>query len=345
MSRSGACRARERYNMEREMDYKEIEKLTEKVNETNGFINTLKEEISGIIIGQEKLLDRIIISYICGGHILLEGLPGLAKTLSVRAFARSIGTAFARIQFTPDLLPADLIGTRIYNPKELDFFTKKGPIFTNILLADEINRAPAKVQSALLQAMEERQVTIGDETYELEQPFMVLATENPIEQEGTYPLPEAQLDRFFMKVLVSYPGKEEEKAIISDYGKIDLERVKTVTTVSELKEGRSVADSIYMDEKLVDYIVSIVAETRTPSRKELRKYIDFGASPRASISLMKASKCVAFMKGRGFVTPDDVKEIGADILRHRIILSYEAEADGKSPDDVVRMLFDSVEVP
>ena len=327
------------------MDFAEIEKITEKVKADNKFIEEIKSEVAKVVVGQEVLIDRIIISMISGGHVLLEGLPGLAKTLTIRAFSRAIETGFSRVQFTPDLLPADLIGTRIYNPKDLDFFTKKGPIFTNLLLADEINRAPAKVQSALLQAMEEKQVTIGDETYQLEKPFMVLATENPIEQEGTYPLPEAQLDRFFMKVLVGYPTHEEERDILSRFNEIDVERIKKVVSPSKIAKKTEVIDKIYIDEKLMDYIVSVVGETRSPERKELRKYIEFGASPRASISIMKASRCIAFIKGRGFVNPDDVKEIGTDVLRHRIILSYEAEADGKTADDVIDMLFDSVEVP
>jgi MoxR-like ATPase len=327
------------------MDYAEIEKLTEKVKAENDFVVKIKEEIAKVIVGQEALVDRILISYISGGHVLLEGLPGLAKTLAIRAFSRAIDTSFQRVQFTPDLLPADLIGTRIYNPKEMDFFTKKGPIFTNLLLADEINRAPAKVQSALLQAMEEKQVTIGEETYTLEKPFMVLATENPIEQEGTYPLPEAQLDRFFMKVLVDYPTHQEEKEILNRFSDIKVDNVKKVLAPDKIAKKAEIIEKIYIDDKLIDYIVTIVGETRKPSRKELKKYIEFGASPRASIALMKASRCIAFIRGRGFVTPDDVKEIGADVLRHRIILSYEAEADGRNADDVVKMLFDSVEVP
>ncbi len=327
------------------MDYAEIEKLSERVRQENGFVGRIKSEIGKVIVGQERLIDRIIISFICGGHILLEGVPGLAKTLTVRAFAKAMQTVFKRIQFTPDLLPADLIGTRIYNPRELDFFTRQGPVFTNILLADEINRAPAKVQSALLQAMEERMVTIGDETYPLGRPFMVLATENPIEQEGTYPLPEAQLDRFFMKCLLDYPSREEEREILTRYGEIDLSRVESVIDPEAALERAPLVDSLYLDEKLVDYIVNITDATRNPGDERLKRYIDYGASPRASIPLMKASRCVAFLRGRGFVTPDDIKEIGADVLRHRIILSYEAEADGKTPDDVVKMVFDTVEVP
>jgi len=327
------------------MDYTEIEKLTEKVKAENLFVQDMKTEIGRVVFGQEKMIDRIIIAFISRGHVLLEGLPGLAKTLAVKAFARVINTGFNRVQFTPDLLPADLIGTRIYNPKELDFFIKKGPVFTSILLSDEINRAPAKVQSALLQAMEERQVTIGDETFILDNNFMVLATENPIEQEGTYPLPEAQLDRFLMKILVEYPTPEEEREILSRFGDIDLNRINSIITPDEIEEKSKIVDSIYIDEKLLNYIVDIVGQTRKPENSDLARYIDFGASPRASIALMRVSKCIAFIRGRGFVTPDDIKEIGPDVLRHRIILSYEAEADGKSPDDIVNMLFDSVEVP
>jgi len=327
------------------MDYAAIEKITEQVKSENKFVGQIKAEMGKVIIGQEALVDRIIIAFLCGGHILLEGVPGLAKTLAVRAFAREVDTAFSRIQFTPDLLPADLIGTRIYNPKDLDFFTRKGPIFTNILLADEVNRAPAKVQSALLQVMEERMVTIGDETYPLEAPFMVLATENPIEQEGTYPLPEAQLDRFMMKCLVEYPEAAEEKQILTRFGDIDVERMEKVVSPDVVAQKAPLLDSIYIDEKLIDYIVSVVNETRTPANEDLARYIDYGASPRASIALMKLSRGLAFVRGRGFVNPDDIKDIGIDVLRHRIILSYEAEADGLSSDDVVKMVFDSVEVP
>ncbi len=327
------------------MEYAEIEKLSERVRAENQFVSTIKTEIGKVIVGQEKLIDRIIIAFLCGGHILLEGVPGLAKTLAVRAFARSVDTAFRRIQFTPDLLPADLIGTRIYNPKDLDFFTKKGPIFTNILLADEINRAPAKVQSALLQAMEERMVTIGDETYSLHSPFMVLATENPIEQEGTYPLPEAQVDRFFMKCLVDYPDREEEKQILTRFREIDVERIEKVIDPATVAEKSGLIESIYLDGKLIDYIVNVVNETRAPANGDLKRFVEYGASPRASIALMKAARCAAFMKGRGFVNPDDIKEIGADVLRHRIILSYEAEAEGMTADRVVKLVFDSVEVP
>lgn len=327
------------------MDYVEIEKITEKVKQNNTIISDIKSEMKKVIVGQDDLIDRIIISFFCEGHILVEGLPGLAKTLTVRSFAETIHGDFNRVQFTPDILPADLIGTSIYNPKTLEFFTKKGPLFCNILLADEINRAPAKVQSALLQAMEEKNVTIGDKTYDLEKPFMVLATENPIEQEGTYPLPEAQLDRFFMKTLVNYPDKEEEKQILKNYQNIKVENVSRVLDNEKIENIKSIIDSIYIDESLIEYIVNIIDETRNPQNEESKTLIDFGASPRASIALVKASKCNAFIKGRGFVTPEDIKEIGYDILRHRIILSYEAEAENITPDDAVKIVFDSVEVP
>jgi MoxR-like ATPase len=327
------------------MDYQEIERISERVKEANTFVSEIREELGRVIIGQDGLILRVIITFLSRGHILLEGLPGLAKTLTVRAFARVMDTSFQRIQFTPDLLPADLIGTRIYNPKDLDFFTRKGPVFTNILLADEINRAPAKVQSALLQSMEERQVTIGDDTFNLPEPFMVLATENPIEQEGTYPLPEAQLDRFFMKVLVEYPTPGEEKRILTGFENIEVERLNRIIDPAAVLEKAALVDEIYLDDKLVDYIVDLVGQTRRPADENLARYIEFGASPRASINLMKAARCLAFIRGRGFVTPDDIKEIGTDILRHRIILSYEAEADGHSADDVIGMLFDTVEVP
>ncbi|MBN1501679.1 MAG: MoxR family ATPase [Spirochaetes bacterium] len=327
------------------MDYAAIEKMTSLVKEKNSVVDAVKKEMGKVIFGQNNLIDRILISFFCDGHILVEGLPGLAKTLTVRSFAKTLSGHFNRIQFTPDILPADLIGTRIYNPKDMEFFTKKGPIFCNILLADEINRAPAKVQSALLQAMEEKNVTIGEDTYKLESPFMVLATENPIEQEGTYPLPEAQLDRFFMKVLVSYPDRVEELDILKNYGSINTDNVNNVITLDEIADIKNVISGIYVDDKLNEYIVNIVSETRKPANADVAQLIDFGASPRASIALMKASRAVAFMKGRGFVTPEDIKEIGADILRHRIILSYEAEAEDITTDDAVKLIFDSVEVP
>lgn len=327
------------------MEHEEIQALTRKVEDEYGIITTLKTELGKTIIGQHDLVDRIIISFLCGGHILIEGLPGLAKTLTIRAFARSIDTTFSRIQFTPDLLPADLVGTSIYNPRDMEFFVKKGPMFTNILLADEINRAPAKVQSALLQAMEEKCVTIGDETFTLDDPFMVLATENPIEQEGTYPLPEAQVDRFFMKVLVEYPGIEEEKEILQRQGTLTPDSITPVVNAVELKKKNELIGSIYVDENLYDYIVRVITATRNRENPEMKRYIEYGASPRASIALLQASRAMAFINGRGYVTPDDIKAIGADVLRHRLILTFDADAEGVSADDVVEMLFSKVEVP
>lgn len=327
------------------MNYAEIEALSARIMNENIFIQKMKGEIGKVVIGQERMIDRILMAFLSDGHILLEGMPGLAKTLTVRAFAKCIDAEFQRIQFTPDLLPADLIGTRIYNPRDMDFFTRRGPLFTNILLADEINRAPAKVQSALLQCMEERAVTIGEETHELQRPFMVLATENPIEQEGTYPLPEAQIDRFFMKCIVEYPAPEEEKEILRRHESASVDDLETIISPADMAMKAELVSGIYIDEKIIDYIVNLVGETRAPKNTAARRFIEYGASPRASIALMKAGRCSAFIRGRGYVTPDDIKEIGRDVLRHRIILSYEAEAEGIKPDDAVAMVFDSVEVP
>jgi MoxR-like ATPase len=327
------------------MDYAEIERLTAKVKEENSFVAAIKGEISKTIVGQERIVERILTAFLCDGHILIEGLPGLAKTLSVRAFAKCADLLFSRIQFTPDLLPADLTGTQVYNPKELNFFVRKGPVFTNILLADEINRAPAKVQSALLQAMEERMVTIGDTSFQLPQPFMVLATENPIEQEGTYPLPEAQLDRFFMKCIISYPSPAEEKEILTRGRSITVDSINTVIKPDAFARVKALVDSIYADEKLIDYIVRVTTQTRTPTEKDLSRLVEFGSSPRGSIAMLKAARCAAFMRGRGFVTPDDIKEVAPDILRHRIILSYEAEAASITQDEVIKRVLDIVEVP
>ena len=294
------------------------------------------------------MVDGLLTALIAGGHVLLEGVPGLAKTLAVRTIAELTGLTFRRIQFTPDLLPADLIGTLIYNPQRGDFTTKKGPIFTNIILADEINRAPAKVQSALLEAMQERQVTIGDKTHPLDEPFMVLATQNPIEQEGTYPLPEAQVDRFMLKLKVTYPSKDEEKTILERMArsstKID---VRPVISPKDILRLRELADEIYMDEKVEDYILNIVQATRTPEKYglDVGKLIQYGASPRATIYLAMASRAHALMQGRGYVTPQDVKSIGMDVLRHRVIVTYEAEAEEKTPENVVGTIFDNIAVP
>jgi MoxR-like ATPase len=293
------------------------------------------------------MIERLLIGILADGHILLEGVPGLAKTTAVKCLAQTIHTQFHRIQFTPDLLPADLIGTQIYRPREGDFIVKKGPLFSNIILADEINRAPAKVQSALLEAMQEKQVTIGEETFRLEEPFMVLATQNPIEQEGTYPLPEAQVDRFMLKLLVTYPNREEELAIMNQQARREKPEVKPVLTPEDILKAREVADSIYVDEKIQSYIVDIVLATRDPKAYGLNmeNLIQYGASPRASIYLNQAAKAYAFLQGRGYVTPQDVKTIGPDILRHRLLLSYEAEAEEMTPDDAVARFFEHIEVP
>lgn len=323
--------------------------INERVKRESAFIEALKMEIDKVIVGQKYLIDRLLVCLLANGHILIEGVPGLAKTMSVRVLAQAIDTKFQRLQFTPDLLPADLIGTLVYNPKDGAFTTKKGPIFANIILADEINRAPAKVQSALLEAMQERQVTIGENTFKLDEPFLVLATQNPIEQEGTYPLPEAQIDRFMLKVNITYPNKEEERRILkrmSFTGK-DI-KVNPVVSPKDILNARKVVDEVYMDEKIEGYILDIVFATRKPKDyklDELAPLIQYGASPRASIYLTVASKAYAFIQGRGYVTPQDVKSIGADILRHRIIVSYEAEAEEKTSEDVIKKIFDEIEVP
>jgi MoxR-like ATPase len=299
------------------------------------------------MVGQDYLLERMLIGLIANGHILVEGVPGLAKTTAVKTLAQTIHTSFQRIQFTPDLLPADLIGTQVYLPKSGEFSIKKGPVFTNILLADEINRAPAKVQSALLECMQERQVTIGDTTFPLAEPFLVMATQNPIEQEGTYPLPEAQVDRFMLKLKVIYPSKAEEKEIMKRIAGRTLQMIQPVTTPEEILAVRKVVDQIYIDEKLQDYIVEVVFATREPKvfGIDMEHLIHFGASPRASIYLNQAARAYAFLQGRGYVTPQDIKSIGRDVLRHRIIVSYEAEAENLTTDDIITKIFDNIEVP
>ncbi len=327
---------------------KSIKELNEKVAKASKFIDDIKKEIKKVIVGQEYMIDRLLIGLLSAGHILLEGVPGLAKTLAVKTLAQTIRTKFQRIQFTPDLLPADLIGTLVFNQRTGNFVTKKGPIFANLILADEINRAPAKVQSALLEAMQEKQVTIGETTYSLSEPFLVLATQNPIEQEGTYPLPEAQIDRFMLKLKISYPEKDEEKEIIYRYttGK-DID-VKPVIKPDAIIKARAVVNNIYVDEKIINYILDIVFSTREPERyglKELKPLIQWGASPRASLYLTMAAKANAFLKHRGYVTPEDVRIIGMDVLRHRIIVSYEAEAEDITSDDIVKKIFDTIEVP
>ena len=326
-----------------------LSKINEKVVKDSKFVPKLKESISQIIVGQNELIDKILIGMLANGHILLEGVPGLAKTLTVNTLAKSINTSFQRIQFTPDMLPADLIGTLIFNQKTSGFETRKGPIFSNIVLADEINRAPSKVQSALLEAMQERQVTIGEDTYVLESPFLVLATQNPIEQEGTYPLPEAQVDRFMMKLKVDYPKKDEERQILRLSATTDKIKQKksTITAASILRAQKSI-NEIYVDEKVEDYVLNLVFATRDPKRYKLNdmvQLIQHGASPRASINLILASKARAFLEGRGYVTPEDVRYIGKDILRHRVIPSYEAEAEELTSEDIIQRLFDSIEIP
>ncbi len=326
----------------------DVKQIQEEVEKKSQFVAQLSQELSGVIVGQHYMIERLIIGLLANGHILLEGVPGLAKTLAVKSLASAIKAGFQRIQFTPDLLPADLVGTMIYNPQKAEFTVKKGPVFTNIILADEINRAPAKVQSALLEAMQERQVTISDKTYPLEEPFLVMATQNPIEQEGTYPLPEAQIDRFMLKLKITYPTHEEERLIMDrmTVGK-DI-KVNATVSAQDILEARKVVTSIYVDEKVKDYILNIVFATREPEKYgigELSELIAYGASPRASIYLNLAAKAHAFLKGRGYITPEDVKAIGHDVLRHRIIITYEAEAEEKSADDIVQKVFDTIEVP
>ena len=321
----------------------------EKVRTEAAWVELLRREIGRVIVGQKYLIDRLIVGLLANGHVLLEGVPGLAKTLAVKTLARCIKGDFRRIQFTPDLLPADVVGTLIYSPNKGEFTTKKGPIFTNLLLADEINRAPAKVQSALLEGMQERQVTIGDVTYPLPEPFLVLATENPIDQEGTYPLPEAQMDRFMLKLVVDYPNRDEELQILEANANVTVaHEVNQVVEAETIFRSREVVDQVYVDEKLKGYLVDVVLATREPARygaAELEAFIRFGASPRATISLALASKVIAFMQGRSFVTPQDVKNVGLDVLRHRVIVSYEAEAENVTSDDVVRKIFETVPVP
>ena len=322
--------------------------LTEEIKEKSAFVDAVRQEISKKIIGQEYMVERLLIGLLSDGHLLLEGVPGLAKTLAVKTLAETISVDFKRIQFTPDLLPADIIGTEIYRQDSGQFEIKQGAIFSNIVLADEINRAPSKVQSALLETMEERQITIGGNTMKMADPFLVLATENPIEQEGTYPLPEAQVDRFMLKMKIGYPTKEEEIKIIRLNLSQEKPKINPVINAKQLKEAKDSVNKIYMDEKLWKYIVDIVFATRTPAEyglDSLQGKIQYGASPRASINLAKAARAYAFLKGRGYVIPQDVKSIGYDVLRHRVLLSYEADAEGMTPDDIISAIFNSVEVP
>jgi MoxR-like ATPase len=326
----------------------DIKEIAQKVEKESASIKKLHAQIAKVIVGQNYLVDRLLISLLADGHVLLEGVPGLAKTLSVKTLAQAIHTDFQRIQFTPDLLPADLLGTLIYNPKTGEFSTKKGPLFSNIILADEINRAPAKVQSALLEAMQERQITLGGHTYKLDDPFMVMATQNPIEQEGTYPLPEAQVDRFMFKLKITYPRKDEEVEIMNRMAGAGPVKVDPVVEPDDILRAREVVRHIYIDPKVKDYIVNIVCATREPETyklKDLKGLIMYGASPRATIYLNIAAKAYAFTRGRGYVTPDDVKAIGMDVLRHRVIVTYEAEAEEKTSEDIVKRVFDEIEVP
>jgi MoxR-like ATPase len=321
----------------------------QKIKNEASWVELLKSEIGRVIVGQKYLVDRLIVGLLANGHVLLEGVPGLAKTLAVKTLSQCLRADFKRIQFTPDLLPADVLGTLIYSPSKGEFTTKKGPIFTNLLLADEINRAPAKVQSALLEGMQERQVTIGDETYPLPQPFLVLATENPIDQEGTYPLPEAQMDRFMLKLVVDYPDREDELRILNANANVSVSHtVNPVVDAETIFRSRKLIDGIYLDEKLKGYLVDVVLATRNPDTygaSELSAFIRFGASPRATISLALASKAVAFMNGRSFVTPQDIKDVGLDVLRHRVIVTYEAEAENVTSDDIIKKIFETIPVP
>ena len=326
-----------------------LSEINDRIAKDSKFVPSLRDSIAEVIVGQNELIDKILIGMLANGHLLLEGVPGLAKTLTVNTLANSINTSFQRIQFTPDMLPADLIGTLIFNQKISGLETKKGPIFSNIILADEINRAPSKVQSALLEAMQERQVTIGESTFRLGKPFLVLATQNPIEQEGTYTLPEAQVDRFMMKLKVDYPNKDEERQIIRSSARTEPIKIKKskIKATAITKAQQSIND-IYVDEKVEEYILNLVFCTRNPSNynlPDLSHLIENGASPRASISLILASKARAFLEGRGYITPEDVRFIGKDVLRHRIILSYEAEAEEISSEDIIQRLFDSIEIP
>jgi len=325
----------------------EIQEIKQRVEEKYLLVNSIKAEMGKVIVGQEKLIEGLLMGLFTKGHILIEGVPGLAKTSAVMALANTVKADFKRIQFTPDLLPADLIGTEIYRPKVGDFVVKKGPVFHNIILADEITRAPSKVQSALLEAMQERQVTIGEFTFKLDDPFLVMATQNPIEQEGTYPLPEAQIDRFMLKLVIDYPDRSEEKEIMKRVGFEKPSDIKQVINPAGIDEIVSIIKEIFMDEKLKDYIVDIVFASRRPSdyRLDMENYIQFGASPRATIFLSLAARAYAFLQGRAYVTPQDIKSVAPNVLRHRIILSYEAEAEDITTEQVIAAIFDTVEVP
>jgi MoxR-like ATPase len=334
--------------IQHQSDPASIQALNHSVQQASSWIPPLREQLGRVIIGQEKLVDRLLASMLVNGHILLEGVPGLAKTLALKSLASLIDGSFKRIQFTPDMLPADIVGTEMFNPQTADFETKKGVVFANFVLADEINRAPAKVQSALLEAMQERQVTIGDASYRLPDPFLVMATQNPIEQEGTYPLPEAQVDRFMMKVVIDYPSIEEERLILDAAGSTEeMPSLEPIVNTEQVLRSRRLTNAIYMDDKVKDYIVALVYATRDPQRYglDLMPYIRHGASPRATISLTLASKANAFLNGRGYVTPQDVKAVAMDVMRHRVMVTYEADAEGLTSEHIVTKILDEIPVP
>lgn len=325
-----------------------IQELNQQIQREANFLQNIVSEVRRTIVGQDYLINRLLIALLSNGHVLIEGVPGLAKTLTVRTLSATLSTEFQRIQFTPDLLPADLIGTQIYNPKTGDFSPRLGPLFSNIILADEINRAPAKVQSALLEAMEERQITIGEQTYHLQDPFLVLATQNPVEQEGTYPLPEAQLDRFMLKVVITYPKREEEREIINRMAGDPPTPPQAIITPEDIIQARHVVNQIYVDEKIKSYVLDIIFATREPQKSGMKKIatlIEFGASPRGTLSLIKASKAHAFLNGRGYVMPDDVKQVAPDVLRHRIVTSFEAQAENINSTRIIQEIINRVEVP
>ena len=326
----------------------DIKAINEKIEKESAFVELLSLEINKVIVGQKHMIERLLIGLLGQGHILLEGVPGLAKTLAINTLSQAVTGAFSRIQFTPDLLPADVIGTLIYNMKANDFTIKKGPIFANFVLADEINRAPAKVQSALLEAMQEKQVTIGDETFSLDKPFLVMATQNPVEQEGTYPLPEAQVDRFMLKTVIDYPKLEDEQQIVRSNLKGAFEKIKPVVSIKEILKAQKSVREVYMDEKIEKYLLDIIFATRYPERynlDDLKPLISFGASPRGSINLAKAAKCYAFIKHRGYVIPEDVRAVVLDVLRHRVGLTYEAEAENITSEDIINKIVNVIEVP
>jgi MoxR-like ATPase len=330
------------------MELTTVRELNVQVKEEALFLQDLQTEIKKVMVGQERLVERVLIGLLADGHILLEGVPGLAKTLLIKTLAEAIDADFSRLQFTPDLLPADLIGTQIFNPRTSEFSVHRGPIFANLILADEINRAPAKVQSALLEAMQERQVTIGDVTYRMEDLFLVLATQNPIEQEGTYPLPEAQVDRFMLKIKVDYPSREEERIIMDRMTGVTLPSVNPVVSPMDILKAREMVKQIFVDDKIKEYVLDLVLTTRYPGNNglsDLNNLINYGASPRASIYLISASKAHAFLRGRGFVTPEDIKQIAQDVLRHRVIITYEAEAENITSDQIVKRILDHTDVP